>query len=192
MIAVAQKARDSRRWIDHDPVVTSFRNALGQDPIVSVGNTQSEGDKTHKTANARTIYGVDGTGVKIGVLPAVIAGLPTTQSTGDLPKGSAMTVLPGHAGSGNEGTAMLEIINDIAPGAQLYFATGGPSTVAFADNIKALRAVGCDIIVDDISVADESPFQDAQTYMSTTSGGSVAQAVKDVTAGNGALFTTYR
>ena len=35
-----------------------------------------------------------------------------------------VTVLPGEAGvEGDEGTAMLEIVHDLAPGAELYFAT---------------------------------------------------------------------
>ena len=50
---------------------------------------------------------------------------------------------------------MLEIIHDLAPGAQLYFATAnsgpGASKETFAANIHSLRfTYGCDIIVDDI------------------------------------------
>lgn len=42
---------------------------------------------------------------------------------------------------------MLEILHDLAPGAELYFATAFSSEATFASNILALRAAGCDIIV---------------------------------------------
>src|SRR5262245_26942114 len=84
---------------------------------------------------------------------------------------------------------MLEIIHDLAPGAQLYFATAFTSITSFADNIRALRAAGCDIIVDDVFYFVETPFQDGQApgVVSNTNGGAVIQAVNDVTA-SGALY----
>src|SRR5436190_1857304 len=91
------------------------------------------------------------------------------------------------AGSGDEGTAMLEIVHDLAPGATLYFATAITGAAQFATNIAALRSAGCDIIVDDVSYLQESPFQDGQTGFSTYNSGIVAQAVKDA-AGSGALY----
>ena len=46
---------------------------------------------------------------------------------------------------------MLEIIHDLAPGAQLYFATRVQrASRASRSNIRDLRAAGCDIIVDDV------------------------------------------
>ena len=70
-----------------------------------------------------------------------VDGLAMSQGTGDL---GAVTVLPGQAGNGNggEGTAMLEIIHDLAPGAQLYFATAFNGLTGFAQNIRDLRAAG--------------------------------------------------
>ena len=78
--------------------------------------------------------------------------LASTQTSNDL---GPVTVLPGQAGSGDEGTAMLEIIHDLAPGAQLYFATGTTSLAMFAQNILDLRAAGCDIIVDDVQYLED-------------------------------------
>ena len=47
---------------------------------------------------------------------------------------------------------MMEIIHDLAPGAQLFFATAFNGSASFADNIRTLRFVyGCDIIVDDVA-----------------------------------------
>ena len=82
----------------------------------------------------------------------------------------------GVPGSG-EGTAMLEIVHDLAPNAQLYFATAFNGVASFAQNILDLRSSGCDIIVDDVYYFNESPFQDA----------TIAQAVNSVTA-DGALY----
>ena len=103
--------------------------------------------------------GVNGTGVKIGVLSDGVEHLADAQASGNL---GAVTVLPGQTGAGDEGTAMLELIHDMAPGAQLYFATAFTSITSFADNIRALRTAGCDIIVDDVGYFVESPFQDGQ------------------------------
>jgi subtilisin-like proprotein convertase family protein len=148
-------------------------------PVTSVGAATSEGDVAHGAARARTFFGVNGSGVKIGVLSDSVDFLAQVQATGDLPPD--VTVLPGQDGitpfSTGEGTAMLEIVHDLAPGAKLYFATAFTSEQSFADNIVALRAAGCDIIVDDVIYADEPPFQD----------GLVAQAVQAAT-NDGAMY----
>jgi len=144
-----------------------------------VGSRNSEGDTTHRAAAARATYGVSGAGVKVGVLSDGVTNLAASQAAGDL---GQVTVLPGQTGSGDEGTAMLEIIHDLAPNAELYFATAFGSLASFAQNIRDLQAAGCTIIVDDIGYSVESPFQDGQTGTSPTNGGIVTQAVKDVAA----------
>ncbi|HTO86249.1 MAG TPA: S8 family serine peptidase [Thermoanaerobaculia bacterium] len=161
--------------------------ALGKKPYATNALTVSEGDVTHRANLARSNFGVSGAGVKVGVLSDGVDSLATLQSSGDLPPG--VTVLPGQAGSGDEGSAMLEIVHDLAPGAQLYFATADNSIGSFAQNIRDLRAAGCDIIIDDVSYFNESPFQKGQTpsVPSTSNGGVVTQAVDDVTA-DGALY----
>ena len=58
-------------------------------------------------------------------------------------------------------TAMLEIVHDLAPGADLYYATaiGGPAQ--FAANVEALCEAGADVIVDDVYYPSSEPaFQD--------------------------------
>ena len=150
------------------------------------GSRSSEGDVTHLAFAARQAFGANGAGVKIGVLSNGVTNLAASQATGDL---GPVTVLPGQAGSGDEGTAMLEIIHDLAPAAQLYFATANSGITAFANNIRALRAAGCNIIVDDVFYFVETPFQDGQaaSVVSNTNGGVVIQAVNDVIA-SGALY----
>ena len=51
-------------------------------------------------------------------------------------------------------------MHDLAPGAELYFATAFGGQAQFAANIEALCAAGADVIVDDISYLREAAFQD--------------------------------
>jgi uncharacterized repeat protein (TIGR01451 family) len=152
-------------------------------------HVDSEGDAAHQADLARSTYGINGSGVKIGVMSDGVDALATLQASMDLPN---VTVLMGQAGSGNEGSAMLEIVFDLAPGAQLFFATAGGGSANFAQNIRDLRTAGCDIIVDDFSYFAESPFQDGQagSVSSNTNGGVIAQAVNDVTAGGALYFSS--
>ncbi|MEI7534134.1 MAG: immunoglobulin domain-containing protein [Verrucomicrobiae bacterium] len=145
--------------------------------ICHTGSVESQGDYAHDAVFARQSFGVDGTGVKVGVLSDSVDYLTNSQALGDLP--GNLAVLAGQSGvpGSGEGTAMLEIVHDLAPGSQLYFATAFSGAASFAQNILDLRAAGCDIIVDDVYYYNESPFQDAV----------IAQAVNSVTA-SGALY----
>jgi hypothetical protein len=140
--------------------------------------TDSEGDTTHQAIQARSTFGVNGSGIKVGVLSDSVDYYTNLQAAGDLP---AINILSGQSGLGSkqtgEGTAMLELVNDLAPGATLYFATANGGDAQFAYNILNLWTNGCKIITDDEDYFDESPFQD----------GIIAQAVNTVTA-NGVLY----
>ncbi len=135
---------------------------------------------------ARSTHSVDGTGIGIGVLSDGVDALADQQATGEVPAG--VTVLPGQAGGafqlscgrrskGTEGTAMFEIVHDLAPGAELFFATGGGGAAQMAQNIEDLCAAGADIIVDDIGYLLAPAFQD----------GVIAQAVSAAVA-NGCYY----
>jgi len=139
------------------------------------GTVDSEGDTTHRAIQARSTFHVDGTGVKIGVISDSDDFLESSQASGNL---GQVTVLPGQSGrpGTGEGTAMMEIVHDIAPGASIYFACAG-SEAQCATNIESLAAQGCQVIVDDVAYGDESPFQD----------GIVARAVQTVTS-QGVLY----
>jgi hypothetical protein len=138
----------------------------------------SEGDVAHHAAQARALYGVTGAGVRIGVLAggARPQTLMEKLASGDLP----MVTVPGSQhGTGDDGTAMLEIVHDLAPGAELLFATAAGGEAQFAANITALCNAGARIIVDDGSYDTESVFQD----------GIVAQAVNAATASGCVYFS---
>ncbi len=143
---------------------------------IAAGPVNSEGDRAHNADTARQQFGVTGVGTKICALSDGIDSLATSQTRGELP--ASVDVIPGQEGDGDEGTAMLEIIHDVAPNASLGFASAFNSDASFADNIRKLRFdANCDIIVDDVLYFKESPFQDWI----------IAQAVNDVT-GDGALY----
>jgi hypothetical protein len=162
-------------------------NVTGTNAPTGVGSRSSEGDVTHRANIARGAFHVDGTGIKIGVLSDGVSNLAQSQALGDL---GPVTVLPGQAGAGDEGTAMLEIVHDLAPGAQLFFATAFGGITSFAQNIRDLRTAGCDIIVDDVFYFVETPFHDGQLAPTNTNGGVVIQAVNDVTAAGALYFSS--
>jgi hypothetical protein len=159
-----------------------------QEFLLNTGSATSEGDGAHRAAAARAASGLDGTGIKVGVLSDGVDDLGKRQTSLDLPPtcatppgpGACVKIVqecnpiqlpPGKDTCGAEGTALMEIIHDLAPGAQLYFATAMDGPAAFAQNILDLKDVyGCDIIVDDVTYLDEGAFQD----------GVIAQAVTAV------------
>ena len=145
------------------------RSALARTVAASSKVNTSEGDVAHQANMARQTYSVDGTGIGIGVISDGVETLADQQATGDVP--GQVLVLPGQEGgsfqlacgrrsSGTEGTAMLEIVHDLAPGADLFFADGGGGSAQMAQNIENLCAAGADIIVDDIGYLGASAFQD--------------------------------
>ena len=113
LFAVTQRLRsDLRRGIDR--VVT--RNG-GGDPTTNAadGTIVSEGDRAHRADDARQFFGLTGAGVKIGVLSDSNDFLEDSIAKGELP--ADVTTLPGQDGvpGTGEGTAMLEIVHDLAP-----------------------------------------------------------------------------
>ena len=137
----------------------------------NASSVDAEGDVCHEANLARLTFGADGTGVKVGVISDDDLSNTVAVAMGNLP--TNVVTLPGQAGTPvhSEGTAMLELIYRLAPGAQLYFATDAPSPAQGASNLLALAAAGCKVIVDDVIYVDESPFQEGQP---------MAQAVQTV------------
>lgn len=145
--------------------------ALAAEPVVvkvrppsygthDTGPVDSQGDSIHRCDQARTL-GFNGAGVKVGVVSDGVSGLTTSQAAGEL---GPVQVLS--AGSGDEGTAMLEIIADCAPGATLAFATSGSTSLEFIQAVNSLRDAGAQIIVDDISALVTEPvFEDSTTAL---------------------------
>ncbi len=171
----AELPLDALETVASSPDVISIRPLLR--PRTNVGTATSEGDVAHQANLVRSTYGVTGAGVKVGVMSDSDRYITQSQANGDL---GQVTVLDSGQGVGNdtgEGTAMMEIVHDLAPNAQLYFASGEHSKASMASNIIALADAGCAIIIDDLTYADEPPFQD----------GIISQAVQTV-SGRGVLY----
>ena len=129
---------------------------------------RSEGDTLHRADIVRAMgEGYDGSGVKIGVISDGVTSYSSSISAKELP--SDLKILSNKLG-GDEGTAMLEIIYDLAPGAKLYFHDAGTNTIEFNQAITNLVNAGCNIIVDDVGWITEPFFED----------GVVAKHIKNV------------
>jgi Subtilase family len=174
------------------------------------GIAVSEGDLQLRAAEARGAFGVDGTGVTVGVLSDSFdedALAPTHESqdvaSGDLPgpantcagQSTPVNVLEDFSdpSASDEGRGMAQIVHDLAPGADLSFATAFVSLPGFAQNVEDLAAAGADVIVDDVSYFEEPFFQEGPvgvavgnvtqsgvTYFSSAGNNNVVLAGRDV------------
>lgn len=177
---------------------------IGNFSVEQTGLTQSQGDKALRSDFARMGYNIDGSGVKIGVISNSYntigayygpnnGGADVDVGFGDLPGNGNpngynlpvdifLDIDPDIYGPlSDEGRAMLQIVHDVAPGAELAFRTGFLGEEDMADGIRQL-AYGyegegqpnndraCDIIVDDITYITAPFFRD----------GVVAEAVDEV------------
>ncbi|MBI2903381.1 MAG: S8 family serine peptidase [Candidatus Methylomirabilis oxyfera] len=141
-------------------------------PYSNVGSKLSQADGILGANVVRSTLGVNGSGVRIGVIQLGFLGIADSQASGDLPGGITTFTTRSDAnfpGVGGEGTAMLELIHDLAPGAQLF-------GVSFSTDLEMIAAVnwladvaggpnprrgtpgGVDIIVDDISFFNLGPY----------------------------------
>ncbi|HVE25315.1 MAG TPA: S8 family serine peptidase [Sporichthya sp.] len=157
----------------------------------------TEGDAALRADTLRTATGVDGTGVRVGILSDsydIWADGPT-RAAGDV----ASADLPGTANPCghrtpvsvaddsadptqvvDEGRAMAQVVHDIAPGAAISFASAFTGQSAFAANIRSLAAAGADVLLDDVGYFDESFYQP----------GVIDNAIDDVTAAGVQYFSS--
>ncbi len=142
----------------------------------------TNGDHAVLANLARSVFGLDGAGITIGILSDsfnIHGGYATDVTSGALPSG--VTVLQeGPANGGDEGRAMAEVIHQVAPGANLMFYSAFRSEADFATGITALAAAGANIIVDDVTYLDEPFFQQ---------GSAISQAVANVVAAGVSYFS---
>lgn len=163
------------------------------------GASISEGLSQLRVDDARSTFELRGKGQTVGVLSDSydVWSEAATDAHGDVLSGD----LPGPAGTcsgqqlpvdvlaegpadgGDEGRGMLQIVHDLAPHANLAFATAFESEESFAENIERLarptseEGAGAGVIVDDVAWFEEPFFQD----------GPIAVAINKVTAAG----TTY-
>ena len=147
-------------------------------PFTNAGSVQSEGDAVMKSDELRSQLSVDGSGVTVGVISDGVAGLATSQGLGDLPAVDTSTCnvvadSPTASAAGAEGTAMLEIIHDIAPAASLIFGHFGFNYSDSGTDLDFNAAVDClaanaDIVVDDIGWFAVGPYDGTSSVSENT------------------------
>lgn len=149
-------------------------------PVHRSGSVTTKGDTIHRSLDVRSIYAQSGSGVKIGIISDGVDSRSSAQSTGDLPPdGSGLTVLSNTEG-GDEGTAMLEIVYDMVPEADLYFHDCGSNVIAFNAAIDNLVSSGCDVLCDDICWIYEPFFED----------GTVASHISSVLSSDNIIYVS--
>jgi len=178
--------------------------------VKSTGFVDSQGDSILKANLVRQQLGLDGTGVRVGVISDGIAGIfatgctscgstsavPSPISSGDLPNATGtrnssgvLTSVSGGviaqsfpasnpnleppgsdtaSGLAAEGTAMLEIVHDLAPGAQLYFANPADGTSLSFQQAVNFLAANTDVVVDDIGFLASPPYDGTDPISTNT------------------------
>ena len=118
--------------------------------VAQSGAVVTEGDSLLRVTAAREQLGLTGEGVRIGVVSSGILGLEASQASGDAPP---LVEQRAFAAAGlqvdAEGTAIIEIIHDLAPGADILFANA-------ATDLEMMQAVDflaarVDVLVDDLA-----------------------------------------
>ncbi|MEX2141296.1 MAG: S8 family serine peptidase [Pirellulales bacterium] len=173
------------------PVVESL--SLPVNGVTDIGNETTEGDALLLADDVRSVLGFDGTGIKVGVISSGVPNRASVQTTADLP--ASVTIDPVRSGAEehDEGTAMLEIVHDIAPGAELFFSgfrhigydlQGNEITEYVAqdmvDSINWLLDQDVDVIVDDLQFFNEEAFSDG--IVAQAASNAIAEGVTFVTA----------
>jgi hypothetical protein len=154
-------------------------------PLNNAGQTTSQGDTAMRADKVRGRFGVDGEGVKVGVLSDSYnfkGGAPADVAQGDLP--NDVQVLLDYQGN-DEGRAMMQIVYDIAPKSKLAYRTGFQTAGDFAQGIRDmsnpdLPSQKCDVIVDDITYITEPFLRD----------GKVAEAVNTAVTNGTTYFSS--
>jgi Subtilase family len=163
--------------------LASLKFAQTAKAVTQVGSVTSQGDQSMRSNVTRATFGVDGSGIKVGVLSDsynCLGGAATDIANGDLSPVAVLQEISSCTGATDEGRAMLQIIHDVAPGAGLSFASAFNGMASFAANITALKNSGAEVIVDDVIYLAEPMFQD----------GIVAQAVDGVVSSGTAYFSS--
>jgi len=145
------------------PAVTMIRPVAPA--ATNTGAVLSAGDAAMRAEVARAA-GFTGAGIAVGLISDGITSAEQFRPAGDLP---AVTVpLDARCASfeGDEGTAMLEIVHDVAPDAgPLLFASFGQSGAFMGEAVRCLADAGARVIIDDVTFPDEPFFEDGPLAM---------------------------
>jgi hypothetical protein len=151
--------------------------------VTNAGLVTSQGDTAMRSDIVREKLGIDGQGITVGTLSDsfnCFGGAAGDVASGDLPQDIDVLDDSFCQSATDEGRALMQLITDIAPGADQAFHSASGGQPAFVQGIFDLADAGCDVIVDDIIYLAEPMFQD----------GIVAQAVNSVVNAGIAYFSS--
>ncbi|WP_410785997.1 hypothetical protein [Kribbella sp. C-35] len=135
--------------------VTALRPSLR--PAVDVGPITAEGVPLHQADKAQA-KGLTGRGQKIGVISGDVDHLADAVAAGELPSDvQVLRQAPTYVN--DEGTAMMEIIHDLAPDAKLAYASTLETNADYFEAFHVLAKAGVTMIAEDIALDDEPAFQ---------------------------------
>jgi subtilisin family serine protease len=123
------------------------------------GAVTTQGDGAARADLARAM-GYDGTGITVGVISDGIDNVAAAQASRDVAAVTVPADARCTAGRGREGTAILEIVHDLAPGAAELFSGGLDGQLSFLNAVRCLAAAGAQVIIDDLVYFDEPYFED--------------------------------
>jgi hypothetical protein len=152
--------------------------------FVQAGSVTSAGDAILRANLVRSTFAVTGSGVRVGVISDGVAGVAASQASGDLPPVVNTTTCNVVSGSdpgakGAEGTAMLEIVHDLAPGAELWFGNFALGTGLDFNAAVACLAANTDVVVDDLSFFNVGPY-DGTSFISANTSAQLANAAHPI------------
>ena len=139
------------------------------------GKVASQGVAAMYADAAKIEYGLDGSGITVGVISdsydcysqsenpeKLQRTAEIDKASGDLPDGAyALEESNDCLFRTDEGRALMQIVHDIAPQASLVFLSGGNGIASTINGIKKLvDEIEVDIIVDDTGLGSETYFQD--------------------------------
>jgi Subtilase family len=168
----------------------------------TAGSVVSEGD-TQLRADAARLGppSVDGSGVTVGILSdsfdqateaadgsgPIATDAEKDVESGDLPGGidcpTPVDVASNEinaAEATDEGRAMAQVVHDLAPGAELAFASAFNGEPAFAESIEKLAEAEADVLVDDVFYLEEPFFQDGPVAVAASK--AIAEGVSYISA----------
>ncbi len=159
------------------PRYVFHKQAPAQGPLTYKGSADTQGDALLQAAAFRNSTGDTGQGVSVGVISDGDQHISSSQKTGDLPggiwddpkdKGGSGGFSP--ASSGDEGTAMMEIIYDLAPGVDRLGFCGPQTSVDFITCLNDFKDnISPNVIVDDLGFPGSAMFT-ADTFTSAVQG----------------------
>jgi Subtilase family len=159
------------------------------------GAIGTQGDPLIRGEIVRQQLGATGAGIRVGVISDGVRGLSQSIASGDLPAQgvSSRSFRADHnLDAGAEGTALLEIIHDVAPGATLFFANMSTSVEfiqavnwladeAGGPNARRGTPGGVDVIVEDLSFFNVGAYDGSS---------SVSQALSNAVVRGAAVFAS--